>query len=141
MAYNKAKEEKKWRLWKEAEENQLRNLGVDGDDIEKLRIHDWAIFNSDRRYYQRVQENKLCSERGAAMRKKYYEDAKENAAFERCADVITSLILKYGPALKQKWNLNEWIRNIQAESLWKDIACKRYQRYFICMKNMKSVPT
>ena len=43
------------------------------------------------------------------MRKKYYEDAKENAAFERCADVITSLILKYGPALKQKWNLNEWI--------------------------------
>ena len=36
------------------------------------------------------------------MRKKYYEDAKENAAFERCADVITSLILKYGPALKTK---------------------------------------
>ena len=24
MAYNKAKEEKKWRLWKEAEEKQLR---------------------------------------------------------------------------------------------------------------------
>ena len=43
--------------------------------------------------------------------------------------------------LKQKWNLNEWIRNIQAESLGKDIACKRYQRYFICMMNMKSVPT
>ena len=85
-------------------------------------------------------QNKLCSERGAAMRKKYYEDAKENAAFERCADVITSLILKYGPALKRKWNLNEWIRNIQAESLWKDIACKRYQRYFICMMNMKSLP-
>ena len=51
------------------------------------------------------------------MRKKYYEDAKENAAFERCADVITSLILKYGPALKRKWNLDEWISNIQAESL------------------------
>lgn len=85
-------------------------------------------------------QNKLYSEKGAAMRKKYYEDAKENAAFERCADVITSLILKYGPALKQKWNLNEWIRNIQAESLWKDIACKRYQRYFICMMNMKSLP-
>ena len=56
MAYNKAKEEKKWRLWKEAEEKQLRNLGVTEDDIEQLRIHDWAIFNSDRRYYQRVQE-------------------------------------------------------------------------------------
>ena len=73
------------------------------------------------------------------MRKKYYEDAKENAVFERYADVITSLILKYGPALKRKWNLDEWIRNIQAESLWKDIACKRYQRYFIHMMNMKSV--
>ena len=56
MAYNKAKEEKKWRLWKEAEEKQLRNLGVTEDDIEQLRIHDWAIFNSDRRYYQRMQE-------------------------------------------------------------------------------------
>lgn len=56
MVYNKAREEKKWRLWKEAEEKQLRRLGVNEDDIEKLRVHDWAIFNSDRRYYQRVQE-------------------------------------------------------------------------------------
>ena len=56
MAYNKAKEEKKWRLWKEAEEKQLRSLGVSESDIEKLRVHDWAIFNSDRRYYQRMQE-------------------------------------------------------------------------------------
>jgi len=57
MAYNKAKEEKKWRLWKAAEEKQLRSLGVGEDTIEKLRVHDWAIFNSDRRYYQRVQES------------------------------------------------------------------------------------
>ena len=56
MAYNKAREEKKWRLWKEAEEKQLRSLGVNENDIEKLRVHDWAIFNSDRRYYQRIQE-------------------------------------------------------------------------------------
>ena len=35
MAYNKAREEKKWRLWKEAEEKQLRSLGVNEDDIEK----------------------------------------------------------------------------------------------------------
>ena len=66
MAYNKAKEEKKWRLWKEAEEKQLRNLGVDEDDIEKLRIHDWAIFNSDRRYYQRMQETGTYLEEVAA---------------------------------------------------------------------------
>ncbi len=56
MAYNKAKEERKWRLWKEAEEKKLRSLGVSEDTIERLRIHDWAIFNSDRRYYEKLQE-------------------------------------------------------------------------------------
>ena len=66
MAYNKAKEEKKWRLWKEAEEKQLRSLGVNEDDIEKLRVHDWAIFNSDRRYYQRMQETGTYLEEVAA---------------------------------------------------------------------------
>ena len=39
MAYNKAREEKKWRLWKEAEEKQLRSLGVSEDTIEQLRVH------------------------------------------------------------------------------------------------------
>ena len=75
------------------------------------------------------------------MRKKYCEDAKENAAFERCADVNNIPDSKIWTGFKiENRNLDEWIRNIQAESLWKDIACKRYQRYFICMMNMKSVP-
>lgn len=56
MAYNKAKEEKKWRIWKDAEEKKMRELGVREDTIEQLRVHDWAIFNSDRRYYQRLQD-------------------------------------------------------------------------------------
>ena len=56
MAYNKDKEERKWLLWKETEEKQLRSLGVSEDVIQRLRIHDWAVFNSDRRYYQRMQE-------------------------------------------------------------------------------------
>ena len=66
MAYNKAREEKKWRLWKEAEEKQLRSLGVSENDIETLRVHDWAIFNSDRRYYQRMQETGTYLEEIAA---------------------------------------------------------------------------
>ena len=66
MAYNKAREEKKWRLWKEAEEKQLRSLGVSENDIEKLRVHDWAIFNSDRRYYQCMQETGTYLEEAAA---------------------------------------------------------------------------
>jgi hypothetical protein len=56
MAYNKAREEHKWRLWKDAEEKQLRELGVCEKAIEQLREHDWAIFNADRRFYQRLQE-------------------------------------------------------------------------------------
>ena len=56
MAYNKAKEEKKWRIWKDAEEKKMRELGVCEDTIEQLRVHDWGIFNSDRRYYQRLQD-------------------------------------------------------------------------------------
>lgn len=63
------------------------------------------------------------------MRNRYYDDAKENAAFERCADVVTALILKYGPVLKRKWNLNDWIRNIQVDCFWRSLACRRYQRY------------
>lgn len=56
MSYNKGKEECKWRLWKEAEEKQLRELGVDENIIEKLRVHDWAVFNSNRQYYRRLQD-------------------------------------------------------------------------------------
>lgn len=56
MAYNKAKEERKWQLWKEAEEQQMRQLGVSEDTIEKLRVHDWSVFNADRRYYEKLQE-------------------------------------------------------------------------------------
>jgi len=56
MAYNKAREERKWRIWKEAEEKKMRQLGVSEDAIEKLRIHDWDIFNSERRYYEKLQD-------------------------------------------------------------------------------------
>ena len=56
MSFNYSREERKWRLWKETEEKQLRNLGVSEDAIERLRIHDWTVFKSERRYYQRLQD-------------------------------------------------------------------------------------
>ena len=56
MSFNYGREERKWRLWKEAEEKQLRNLGVSEDTIEQLHTHDWAVFNSDRRYYRRLKD-------------------------------------------------------------------------------------
>jgi len=54
MAYNKAREEKKWKLWKEKEEQQLRQLGMDDESIEELRRQDWEDFNSERRYREHL---------------------------------------------------------------------------------------
>lgn len=56
MAYNHGKEERKWRLWKEAEEKILRKSGVDENIIEEIRIYDRAEFNSDRRFYRRLND-------------------------------------------------------------------------------------
>ena len=57
MAYNKAREEKKWLEWKEKEETKLNRLGFSQDKIEMLRQYDLEIFNTDRRYYQRLNDN------------------------------------------------------------------------------------
>ena len=56
MAYNHGKAERKWKLWKEKEEKILRDSGVSEDIIEAIRFYDRQAFNSDRRYYERVQE-------------------------------------------------------------------------------------
>ena len=56
MAYNKARAEKKWLKWKEAEEKKLRGLGVDEETIQRLHTYDWAEFNRERRYLQRQVE-------------------------------------------------------------------------------------
>lgn len=52
MAYNHGREERKWRLWKEAEEKILREYSVDESTIEEIRIYDRAEFNSNRRFYR-----------------------------------------------------------------------------------------
>ena len=56
MAYNHGKAEYKWKLWEEREEKILRDSGVTEDTIEAIRFYDRQAFNSDRRYYERVQE-------------------------------------------------------------------------------------
>ncbi|NLV99082.1 MAG: sigma-70 family RNA polymerase sigma factor [Clostridiaceae bacterium] len=62
MSYNKAREERKWHIWKDAEENQMRELGVHEDTLEELRIYDWTVFNSNRRFYRRLQDASTCLE-------------------------------------------------------------------------------
>ena len=56
MAYNKAREEKKWRQWKEAEEKELRRLGVSEDVIARLHEADWDAFKVERRYFERYSD-------------------------------------------------------------------------------------
>ena len=53
MAYNKAKAEREWFRWKEAEEKKLRELGVDEETIQRLHTYDGAQFNKERQYRQR----------------------------------------------------------------------------------------
>ncbi|MBD5135618.1 MAG: sigma-70 family RNA polymerase sigma factor [Lachnospiraceae bacterium] len=52
MAYNHGLEERKWRIWKEAEEKILRECGVDEAVVEQIRTDDRADFNSNRRFYR-----------------------------------------------------------------------------------------
>ena len=52
MAYNHGREERKWRIWKEAEEKILHECGVDEATIEQIRTDDRADFNSNRRFYR-----------------------------------------------------------------------------------------
>ena len=51
MAYNNGREDRKWRIWKEAEEKVLREHGVDEATIEQIRTDDRADFNSNTRFY------------------------------------------------------------------------------------------
>ncbi len=56
MSYNKAKEERKWKKWKNAEEKQLRALGVSEDIIKRLHTYDKEQFNKERQYKQKQVE-------------------------------------------------------------------------------------
>ena len=54
MGYNKAREEKKWRLWREAEEKVLRRLCVSEDVIKYLHEADWEDFKAERRFFEHI---------------------------------------------------------------------------------------
>ena len=45
----------------------------------------------------------------------YYEDPKDNIAFERCIEVMSRLIMKYGPGLLEKMDQERLRSLISAE--------------------------
>lgn len=59
MTFNKAKEERKWKLWKEQEERTMRKLGMSEGAIQRLRQMDWDDFNEERRYREHLLEGPL----------------------------------------------------------------------------------
>lgn len=50
MAFNKAKEEHKWKQWKAAEEAKMRELGISEEVILQLHEQDWEDFKKERNY-------------------------------------------------------------------------------------------
>lgn len=66
MAYHHGRAERKWKFWKEKEEQILRDNGVAEETIEAIFLYDRQIFNADRRYYEHVQETGTYLETVAA---------------------------------------------------------------------------
>ena len=69
MAYNHGREDRKWRIWKEAEEKILRECGVDEAVIQQIRTDDRADFNSNRRFYRWTSDFGECLEEMAVREK------------------------------------------------------------------------
>ncbi|MBD5093978.1 MAG: sigma-70 family RNA polymerase sigma factor [Subdoligranulum sp.] len=50
MSYNYRSAEKAWLKWKEAEEKELRQLGMAEDAIQQLHTYDWSVFKAERNF-------------------------------------------------------------------------------------------
>ena len=63
MAFNKAREERKWKQWKAAEEKKMRELGTEEFIINKMRAYDWECFKQERKYQERqIPDSKTIEE-------------------------------------------------------------------------------
>lgn len=56
MAYNGLKEYYKWRRWKDNDEKMLREHGVDEETIAKICDFDRITYNSNNRFYKRLND-------------------------------------------------------------------------------------
>ena len=56
MAYNWLKEYHKWRRWKDNDEKMLLEHGVDEETIAKIRDFDRITYNSNNRFYKRLND-------------------------------------------------------------------------------------
>ena len=56
MAYNGLKEYYKWRRWKDNDEKTMREHGVDEETMAKIRDFDRITYNSNNRFYKRLND-------------------------------------------------------------------------------------
>ncbi|MBM6765247.1 hypothetical protein [Faecalicoccus pleomorphus] len=115
MPYNKAKAEKKWKNWKQREEDILRKLGVEEEIIMLLHEFDWNQFKEDRRFNERqwtYEESYFVKTSGSNDRLSYIKfdqllNSIENVNLFKCiksTDSITKSII----ALKvNDFNIND----------------------------------
>ena len=75
-------------------------------------------------------QSNLSTERGGQMRKRYYDDAKENVAFERCVDVVTSLtaVFRLYESYCKKWR-NMTMVEIAKRNNVSERTIYRYKEY------------
>lgn len=83
MAYNKAKAERTWIKWKEAEENTLREQDASEDTIQRLHAYDWQSFCAERRFYEWQDINLQTSHPDIAV--------EEQREIESVEDLMTSI--------------------------------------------------
>ena len=50
MAYNHRKAEIEWLNWKEKEEKQMRELGMEEETIQRLHSYAWPQFKAERTF-------------------------------------------------------------------------------------------
>lgn len=137
MAYNHGREDRKWRIWKEAEEKLLRECGVDEVTIEQIRIADRADFNSNRRFYRWTNdvaeylEDMADRERQAEVNtvaELLDEIESENLYKEEWAGTATELLAAMGETETIPTVITKWLNEYHTTFLSENRICYQYSR-------------
>lgn len=91
MVYNHAKEESKWKKWKEQEERLLRSLNVDEDIIMELRKYDWNAFKLERR----IREKQNLTDNIFFYNLPYYDKREIRSVEDLLNDIEDESLLHY----------------------------------------------
>ena len=91
MVYNHAKEESKWKKWKEQEERLLRSLNVDEDIIMELRKYDWNAFKLERR----IREKQNLTDNISFYNLPYYDRKEIRSVEDLLNDIEDESLLHY----------------------------------------------